>query len=151
MAHVPGKESAATGDAGGAAAADRRIHASRRAHRSLGGSLLRLAAGVGAVYGLYHLWQHSEEPLPKPATEAVRRCGARPACGGGQLPARVVSQSCKLAFLSTCTAMVARHPTAVPACSLLCLQLSHAVQATSGGAARQQVPGGIVAMAAAKL
>lgn len=72
----PGKDSAATGGAGGAggaAAAERRIHAAKRAKRTLGGSVARLAAGVAAAYGLWHMWQHTEEPLPKPATEAVRR------------------------------------------------------------------------------
>lgn len=72
MSHLPGKESAATGGAGGAAAADRRIHASARAHRTFGGSLMRLGLGAAAAYGLWHVWQHSEEPLPRPASEAVR-------------------------------------------------------------------------------
>lgn len=83
MSHLPGKESAATGGAGGAAAAERAIHASARAHRTFGGTLLRVGVGAAAAYGLWHVWQHSEEPLPKPVTEAVRcwhhggGCGAR--------------------------------------------------------------------------
>jgi hypothetical protein len=57
--------------------ATQRVAAAQQAlHRSFSGTLLKMAAGGAALYTAYHMWQHSEEPLPEPMTEAVSNRGS---------------------------------------------------------------------------
>lgn len=53
----------------------------------------------------YHMWKHSEEPLPEPATQAVRSCASKKGRAGGtdggswQLARRLKAQALLLAGL----------------------------------------------------
>lgn len=71
----PGQASAAE-----RAAQERLAGLSAAANRGPRALLLKMAGGAAAAYGLYYMWSHSEEPLPKPMEEAVRAWMGR----GGQ-------------------------------------------------------------------
>lgn len=51
------------------------------AHRNFRGTVARVALIGAAGSLLYNMWNHSEEPLPKPVGEAVSACLCRAGAG----------------------------------------------------------------------